>query len=112
MYAQAHQTTARYPREDSEFAQVGLTEEYSALIKAPYVEESPIKSGLRLIETQTLAVNDTVLVIGEIVELMLADGLMATDGQLDHGAADVVAVTGLDEYHTATSLGRLPYAKP
>ena len=112
VYAKAHQTTARYPREQSEFAQVGLDEEYSALLKAPYVQQSPIKSGIRLVETQTLTVNDTVLVIGEIIELIIADGLMAADGQLDHDAADVVAITGMDEYHTATSLERLPYAKP
>ena len=112
MYAQAHQSTARYPREQSEFAHVGFDEEYSSLMKAPFVAQSPIKSGVKLVETQTLTVNDTVLVIGEIVELRVAEGLMAADGQLNHNAADVVAVTGLDEYHSATSLERLPYPKP
>ena len=112
MYAQAHQTTARYDRDQSEFAAVGLAEEYSPLVKAPYVASSRIKTGLKLIETQTLAVNDTVLVIGEIVELLINEGLMAEDGQLDHHMADTVAVTGLDEYHSASSLQRLGYPKP
>ena len=111
MYAQAHQSTARYDRDQSEFAVVGLAQAYSSVMKAPYVASSPIRTGLKLIETQTLAVNDTVLVIGEIVELLLGDGLMAEDGQLDHNAADTVAITGLDEYHTATSLQRLAYPR-
>ena len=34
------------------------------------------------------------------------------DGQLDMNAADEVAITGLDEYHSATSLDRLTYPKP
>ncbi|MFK8080421.1 MAG: flavin reductase family protein [Granulosicoccus sp.] len=112
IYRQAHQTTARYARQQSEFSAVGLDEEFSALMKAPYVAQSPIKTGLSLIETQTLSVNDTVLVIAEIVELRIDEGLMTKDGQLDMNAADAVAVTGLDEYHQASTLGRQPYPKP
>jgi flavin reductase (DIM6/NTAB) family NADH-FMN oxidoreductase RutF len=111
MYRQAHQTTARYPREQSEFAAVGLEEEYSSL-KCPYVAGCPVKSGLKLVDTQTLAVNDTVLVIGEIVELIINKELVADDGQIDHAAANTVALTGLDEYHSCSSLERLPYPKP
>lgn len=112
IHAQAHQTTARYPREQSEFKVVGLDEEYSSLIQAPYVAQSPIKTGLSVVETQTLAVNDTVLVIAEIIELRLDDGLMSADGHLDMNAAGAVAVTGLDEYHRASTIGRLSYPKP
>lgn len=112
IHAQAHQTTARYSREQSEFKAVGLDEEYSSLMQAPYVAQSPIKTGLSVVETQTLAVNDTVLVIAEIIELRLDDGLMNDDGHLDMNAAGAVAVTGLDEYHWASTLGRLSYPKP
>ena len=112
LYQQAHQTTARYIREQSEFAAVGLDEEYSAALKAPYVAQSQIKTGLSLVETQTLAVNNTVLVIGEIIELRINHALLGDDGQLNHNAAETVAVTGLDEYHTATSMERLAYPKP
>lgn len=112
MHTQAHQTTARYPREQSEFDAVGLDEEYSSLLTAPYVAQSPIKTGLSVVEIQTLAINDTVLVIAEIIELRLNGGLMAEDGQIDMNAADAVAVTGLDEYHCASTLGRKSYPKP
>jgi flavin reductase (DIM6/NTAB) family NADH-FMN oxidoreductase RutF len=112
MHKQAHQSTARYDREQSEFAAVGLDEEYSEAVKAPYVAQSPIKTGLKLVETQTLNVNDTVLVIGEIVELRINENLISDDGQLDLNAANAVAISGLDEYHLAESLGRLAYPKP
>lgn len=111
MYEQAHQTAARYPREESEFQAVGFDEEYSDLLRAPYVAQSPIKSGLKLIETLTLEVNETVLVIGEIIELRIDEGLMGSDGHLNMNAAKMVAVSGLDEYHIAQSLGRRDYPK-
>lgn len=111
MYQQAHQSSARYDRDVSEFEAVGFDEEYSDSFKAPYVAQSPIRTGLSLLETQTLKMNDTVLVIGEVVELNINDKLIADDGQLDLNAADAVAVSGLNEYHSATSLDRLPYAK-
>ena len=41
--AQAHQTSAKYPDEVNEFAEVGLTEEYIAGVQVPFVKESHIK---------------------------------------------------------------------
>lgn len=112
LFKQAHQTSARYPRDESEFTAVGLTPEYSDVVCAPYVEESSLKVGVSLIETQTLAVNKTVLVIGEIKEIRLADNLMSEDGHLNLNDAGLVTISGLDEYHLPASLGRLPYPKP
>lgn len=112
IYTQAHQTTARYAHDQSEFEAVGLDEEYTSLMKAPYVAQSPIKTGLSVLETQTLSFNNTVLVIAEIIELRIKPGIMAEDGQLDMNAANAVAVTGLDEYHSGSTLGRLAYPKP
>lgn len=111
MRARAHQTAARYPREQSEFAAVGFDEEYSDQISAPYVLQSPVKTGLELVETQTLAVNETILVIGEIVELRIDPTLISEDGHLDLPKAAIVAISGLDEYHSTQSLGRLAYPK-
>lgn len=112
LYRQAHQTTARYPRELSEFDAVGLTPVFSEKLTAPYVAQSPIQIGLTLVDRQTMAVNDTVLVIGEIIEIRLAEHLLAADGQVDLHEAGLVCVSGLDEYHVAESLGRQAYPKP
>lgn len=58
--------------------------------------ESRIKLGLRLEESQTLKVNDTVLVIGRIEQILVAeDAWVGEDGYLDIEAAGTVAVSGL-----------------
>lgn len=110
-FKDAHHTSARYPNGISEFDQTSLNEQYTEL-KAPYVAQSKIKMGLEFKEKIDIELNGTVLVIGEIIEIIINDGLVLEDGKLDIVKANSVAVTGLDEYHTATSLGRLEYAKP
>lgn len=112
MYKQAHQTSARYSRDQSEFEAAELIPEFSDVLTAPYVAQSPVQIGLSLVETQTLAINKTVLVIGEIKEVRLADVMIADDGHLNLNKVEIVAVTGLDEYHLPASLERLPYPKP
>lgn len=107
----AHASSARYPKEISEFEANGLTAEYSKICKAPYVAESPVQIGLRLVEHHTLDVNGCVMVVGEIAEVRLSRDTRADDGHLDLVALDVVTIAGLDEYFAPASLGRLPYAK-
>ena len=106
----AHRTSARWPRERSEFDAVGLTAAWSDAHDAPYVAESPLQVGLELVERHEL-VNGCTFVVGAVVEIRLAANARAADGQLDLNALDLVAASGLDEYHVARSLGRLPYAK-
>ena len=71
--------------------------------------------GVRIFEFRQkidIELNGTVMVIGEIVEVMVDENLIQDDGKLAIVKAQSVAVTGLDEYHVASSLGRLAYAKP
>nr|WP_256504632.1 flavin reductase [Gilvimarinus xylanilyticus] len=111
IYRQAHQSSARYPRETSEFAAVGLTAETLPGIKAPFVGESLLKVALQLVEVQTLC-NDTELVIGEIQTVIAPETAVAEDGHVAIHALDAVAVSGLDHYHLGCPLERLEYAKP
>ena len=54
---QAHQTSARYEKEQSEFIETGLTAEYLNDFKAPFVKESKIKMGLKLVSEQVIELN-------------------------------------------------------
>ena len=110
-YERAHRTSARWPREVSEFDACGLTPERTDTVPAPYVAESPLAIALSLVERHAL-VNATVLVVGEVREVRLADDVRADDGQLDLAAFGTVVAAGLDEYHETRRLARLPYAKP
>jgi flavin reductase (DIM6/NTAB) family NADH-FMN oxidoreductase RutF len=111
IFEDAHHTSARYPAEISEFDQTSLSEYYTQF-QAPYVQQSRIKMGVRFRQKIDIELNGTVMIIGEIVEVLVEPELIADDGKIDVVAAQTVAVSGLDEYHTAISLGRLAYAKP
>lgn len=106
----AHQTSARYT--GSEFEATGLTPEFSAHVKAPYVKESTIKMGLELVEVQKINANDTELVIGAIKEVTIPARFVGNDGFIDLEAAGTITCSGLDSYHSTGKLVRLSYAKP
>lgn len=112
IFTASHQTSARYADEVSEFTATGLSEEWKDQFPAPFVAESRIKLGMDYREHQTLAINQTVLVIGEISAIHVPDSSLGEDGFVDLEAAGSVAVIGLDSYHRTTRLDRLSYAKP
>ncbi|WP_373552061.1 flavin reductase family protein [Haliscomenobacter sp.] len=107
----AHQTSASYPDGVSEFAAVGLTPEWHEGIPAPYVAESSIKMGLEYVEEYHIKANNTILIIGKVLELILPDNCLDEKGNLDLHGAGTVAVSGLDSYHRAELIERLPYAR-
>ncbi len=111
-YQQAHQTSARFDKSQSEFDMLNFEAEYVADFFAPFVKQSKLKIGLELVETQTLAVNDTELVIGKIVCVELDEKAVKEDGFVDLSMLGAVAVNGLDGYCTAQLIDRMAYAKP
>ena len=112
IYRQAHQTSARYDADVSEFEAVGLTEKYIDGILAPFVEQSRLKFALQVRQITELSINDTVLVIGEVEHIITEQNSIKTDGYLDIESIASVAVSGLDSYHQTQRLARLSYAKP
>lgn len=108
---QAHQTSARYPKSVSEFKAVGLNEQWIDGFPAPYVKESHIKVGLKFCEQHHLSINATELVIAEIENIIIPDGILEEDGYLDIEKANTVAVSSLESYHTTRQIDRLSYAK-
>jgi flavin reductase (DIM6/NTAB) family NADH-FMN oxidoreductase RutF len=112
IYKQAHQTSARYPEETSEFDACGLSREFKDGFYAPFVLESHIQVALELREIVELKINNTSLVIGEILGVYFNDTLWDEDGYLDIEKAGSLAGSGLDGYHKTVQLERLSYAKP
>lgn len=112
IYKQAHQTSARYDQNISEFDVCSLTPEYSDTIKAPYVKESEIKIGCRFVEEHIIKSNDTIFIIGEILEVIIPDNVLTMDGYVDIEKAGTITISALDRYHTTTQIARLSYAKP
>jgi flavin reductase (DIM6/NTAB) family NADH-FMN oxidoreductase RutF len=110
-YQQAHQTSARYPSNISEFDAVGLTPELIKDVDVPFVKESIIKMLLKCVDEQTLKINGTILLIGEIQLLMAPDNVIGNDGFVDLQNAGTITSAGLDAYYTTEKISRLSYAK-
>jgi flavin reductase (DIM6/NTAB) family NADH-FMN oxidoreductase RutF len=111
-YMQAHQTSASYPSGISEFDACGFNKQYISGFKAPFVANSTVRIGLELREVIDMEINGTTIVIGEIIHILTADDLIATDGTLDHSKAESMTVAGLDTYYLPHPVGQLAYAKP
>jgi flavin reductase (DIM6/NTAB) family NADH-FMN oxidoreductase RutF len=112
IYKQAHQTSARYDRNISEFDVTNLQTEYKNGFFAPFVQESNVQLGMKLREKIDLQINDTVMIIGEVMQLYFPEDCLLDDGFLDIEKAETITCSGLDSYHKTIRLDRLSYAKP
>ena len=112
IFKQAHQTSASYEKNISEFDACGLTPEFTEAIKAPYVKESKIKIGLKFVEEQEIKYNGTIFIVGEIIEIIMSEDVVLKDGFVDIEKAGSIAISGLDSYHETKRITKLPYAKP
>lgn len=112
IYRQAHQTSARYSREISEFDAAGLSTEYKNNFPAPFVLESNIQLGIQFKEKIDITINNTTLIIGEIVQIFIPEDCLSEDGFVNLEKANTITCSGLDSYHKTMQLDRLSYAKP
>lgn len=108
----AHHTSAKYPSDISEFDQTSLTEEFRTNFPAPYVKEAQLKMGVEFKQEIPIELNGTILILGQIKEIIIPDELLKEDGFLDLNAAETVAISGLDAYHQPERLARFEYARP
>lgn len=112
IYKKAHQTAAKYEKDDSEFEATGLTAQYLQEFPAPFVEESPVKLGCQYQNEYPIAENGTILLLGAVKFVAVEDGLVESDGSLSLDQAGIVAAAGLDGYALPKMLDRLSYARP
>lgn len=112
MTVAAHQTSARYPADLSEFDAVGLTPLYRCGFEAPAVGESPVRIGLERVDEWEIPQNRCRFVVGQIRWVEFPESAWAADGYLDLEALDVAVLSSLDGYHRTEKIHRLAYAKP
>jgi flavin reductase (DIM6/NTAB) family NADH-FMN oxidoreductase RutF len=108
----AHQTSARYERNECEFEKVGLTAQFIDNRSAPFVKESQLKYAVTLKEILPIALNETLFIIGEITDIICEENVIQPDGYIDIESLGTVTASGLDSYHLTHRLSRLSYAKP
>ncbi|WP_286822678.1 flavin reductase family protein, partial [Idiomarina sp. UBA1919] len=106
-FRQAHQTSARYPRETSEFEACGLTPEFVDGFHAPYVAESSLRIGMQQVEIIPIQHNDTALIVGEVRWVEVKEEAVKGDGFIDIESLGAMTISGLDGYHSTQRAARL-----
>lgn len=107
---QAHQTSARYSKEQSEFEATGLSPQYMENCWAPFVQEATIKVEMKLQEIVDIKINATIMIIGSIETVHIPKDRIGEDGLVK--PLNLLLSGGLDAYYTSDFLQQLPYAKP
>jgi flavin reductase (DIM6/NTAB) family NADH-FMN oxidoreductase RutF len=108
---QAHYTSAKFAKEESEFTKCGFTEEYLFAFKAPFVKESMLKIGLKFLESIPIKANDTQLIIGEIEHLLVPDEVVDDEGFIDLSRIGSAGISGLNSYYKLEKIAQFPYAR-
>lgn len=109
---QAHQTSARYGQDESEFDETSIEHEYLNDFYAPFVKDSPLKFGLHLEDVIHIPTNDTKLIVGKVEHLHIDESFLEEDGHLALEDLPIVGGVGLDTYIQTKKVGRYSYAKP
>lgn len=107
----AHYTSAKFDADVSEFEQCQLTEEYLYKFPAPFVGESKLKIGLKLVEEVNIKSNGTKMIIGEVQEIVLPENCLDDKGYLRLDSLSDVGIGGLNSYYNLRRIKSFPYAK-
>jgi flavin reductase (DIM6/NTAB) family NADH-FMN oxidoreductase RutF len=110
--ADAHHTSAKYPQEISEFDQTQLEAEFKPNCSAPFVKGAPIQMACRFENEYHIKENDTLLLVGAVQHLYVANTMVGEDGWVTLEKENVVAINGLDGYALPQLLERFAYARP
>lgn len=107
----AHATSAKFPEGQSEFDFCNLEKAYAEKFYAPFVAESNIKMGMKLIDDIKLTESECHLIIGEVQFIDIKEDYVEEDGQLDLERANDVCCAGLNQYSSVKKFVNHPYAK-
>ncbi|MEL7002429.1 MAG: flavin reductase [Bacteroidota bacterium] len=107
----AHYTSAKFDYDISEFEACHLTEEFIDDFKAPFVKESELKLGMRFRESIPIKANGTIIVIGEIEEIIIPDAALDNKGYIDLSKTNSMGISGLNSYYTVEKREEFPYAR-
>jgi flavin reductase (DIM6/NTAB) family NADH-FMN oxidoreductase RutF len=108
----AHHTSAKYPKEISEFDATNLEEEFKGQFKAPFVKGAPVQMSMKFIEEVYVPSNDVMLIVSQIEELYIDDELLQADGLINLTKGNIATINGLDTYAVPKFKKQLSYQRP
>ena len=107
---QAHFTSAKFTPEISEFDRCAIQSTYLDDFPAPFVETSPLKLGMRLVQEIPIEINKTILMIGALEYIQVADEALDANGNIDLEVLNSAGVGGVNTYYSLKRENRFPYA--
>lgn len=107
----AHYTSAKFEKSESEFERCHLTEEFLYNFKAPFVGESMVKIGMKFLEKIPIEINGTAMIVGEIEHLIVADSAINDAGYVDLSTVNDIGLSGLNTYYRLNKITSYPYAR-
>lgn len=107
----AHFTSAKFDQSVSEFDACSLQPEFLAGFSAPFVSQSPIQIGMQFQDEIPIKINGTILIIGSVEHLFIADNLVNEKGYIDFQKANLTGVGGLNTYYSLQQINQFPYAR-
>lgn len=110
LYKNAHQTSARYDKNQNEFIACDIDQEYLDSFPIPFVKSSPLKMKMKLEEIIEIKLNNTLICIGSVQGIFYNEKLLE-DGSLDIQSMDLVCGSGVDTYYSTKFLEKMAYAK-
>ncbi len=107
----AHQSSAKYPENTSEFAQLGIEKLERDGFAVPFVRDAGVQVAASYESEYFIKENNCILVLCRITDIFLPAETQLDDGFVNLEKAGSLAINGLDAYGTVTLSRRLSYAK-
>lgn len=107
----AHQTSAKYDAQLSEFEVLEIPSLNRTGFYAPFVANAAIQVAAQYESEYLLKENNCILVICRITDIFLNNGILKADGWLNLEQAGSVTINGLDGYANTNTIKRLSYAQ-
>ena len=107
----AHYTSAKFNENISEFEMCKIEEENIDNFFAPFVKKSNLKIGMKLKEIIPIKSNDSTLVVGQVMKIIINKSFLKNDLMFDLEKSGSIAIGGLNEYFTIKNLDHFPYVR-
>ena len=108
----AHFTSAKFKKKESEFSTCNIEEEYLKGFKAPFVKESRLKIGLTLADEVPIKSNGCVMIIGKVMHLFVEDVCFDKQtGMINLEKNKTIGIGGLNTYYSVSKIADYEYAR-
>ena len=107
----AHYTSAKFNENISEFEMCKIEEENIDDFFAPFVKKSNLKIGMELKEMIPIKSNDSTLVVGQVMKIIIDKSFLKNDFMFDLEKSGSIAIGGLNEYFSIKNLDHFPYVR-